>query len=59
VMGEFDLDRAVVVSLVDPSPETLSISSNPSHVNPTDERLYSMSRPAWRAPKVFSPGRGR
>jgi transposase len=24
-------------------------------VNPTDDRLYSMSRPAWRAPKAISP----
>ena len=39
----------------DPSPETSSISSKPSQVNPTEARLYSMSRPACSAPKAISP----
>jgi hypothetical protein len=27
--------------------------AKPSQVKPTDDRLYSMSKPAWRAPKRF------
>jgi hypothetical protein len=41
-------------SSAEPLLEISSISSKPSQVKPTDNRLYSMSRPAWRAPKAIS-----
>jgi hypothetical protein len=47
VIGEFDLDGAVMKQFGGPSPEISSVSSKPSQAKPGNERPYSISRPAW------------
>jgi hypothetical protein len=55
VIGEFDLDGTVVEQFGGIVAGDLVHLVEPSQVKPTDNRLYSMSRPAWRTPKAISP----